>query len=492
MNQLTKYLYSLVLSILLPLTCTFPCYAASIYDWEIGPSTGEREYKNVTLSNVITLTVTVSDDTDEVIVNGEQARWSSIKYEDCSIDIYLKPGQNDIVIEAVDEDDPEDNDEETLTINYVQANIPGSQYIFRDLSSARSEMDPFTGAIKLEVPEQLLVMSGGKPASNQNVIFRITRPMFKPAANVSYASNIFSIKGASNAYDLGPNCTLTIRYDEHISDTEADMLTVMRVHPAFSAEAGMIPGLAQNIGGRVDKQDKTISVTLPDNTFGHYAVVKMTGDFSDFYEQDNQPSPVSWSRPYVLTLWAKGIMSPLENYPDGKKVPGGYFGLVKPSSMETVPITRLELVCMLVKALKLPRQPLATISPTFEDLDNLSYEEKIDIETAASYGLISGFPGAEKLKFRPQSPVTRQQAAIVFARAAKAELPDARQAAAVVSQYFEDHEQIENWAAPYVLSSLQMNILSMDEPGWFKPQEPLTRAEAARSVYLIMKNNNFL
>jgi len=497
MKMMPKYpRYVLTALVLLNLLIAYnvPAHAARIYNWDFDDGTTRPEYKNVSLSNLVSLTVTVSGDTGEVLINGEKARWSSRRYEECTADVTLKPGINDIEIIAVDEDDSEDNDTETITIHYIQDDIPGSKYFINDLSETGTDLELFGGAFNLELPDQHMIMFGDSPAYNQQASVEVARANLKPAANITYASNIFSFKGASNAYSVGPNSTLTLQYNPKISNTEAGMLTIMRMLPAFPPQLGILPNGAQNLGGTVNTSSKTISTTIPDNAFGYYAVVKMTGDFKDFYQQGTTPSPVSWSRPYILTLWAKGVMSPLQFYADGTRVPEGFFGLLKPGSKpREIPITRKELASMLVKALRLPKEPLASLRPTYGDLSGLSVTERIDIETATQSGLFSGFPGEGTMEFRPGAEVTRQQAAVIFARAANVTLPDTRQAEAVLKNFFkDDYQQIDQWAYPYILSALKQRLVNVQEPGRFNPDIPVSRAEAARTVYFLMQKNGFL
>lgn len=480
---------------LLMLTGVLPAEATSIYSIDFDGEVGYTEYKDVSLSNIISVTVKTKSSVASVTINGESAQEHGGGYW-VLYDVSLKPGDN--TLQVVTEGEKKgDSSTETRHVYYLDDNIPGSKYIISDFSIAKGRLELFGGAFKLELPDKHVVLHNDQVATDQKVNFSVTKPHFKPSPGITYMSNIFSFTAsASNrgcSLTAGP--TLTLSYEPAVSQTEAHLLTVLRMEPYYSVGMGFPVGIARNLGGVVDTEAQTITVPLPRDAFGHYVVVKMTGDFRDFYRQDGKQSRVAWSRPYVLTLWAKGVMSPLEKYPDGTPVPSGYFGLLAQDNDE-MPITRKEMASVLVKALHLPlvSPKDVLINPTYSDLQGVPVYDCILIETATRFGLFSGIPGKSGgLEFRPDAFVTRQQAAAILSRAAEAELADPFTAKIIIKRYFEsDYEKMDDWAYPYVLAALQQGLMQVPEPGSFYPDKSFSRAEAARVAYILLKRNNYL
>ncbi|MCF8011497.1 MAG: S-layer homology domain-containing protein [Clostridiales bacterium] len=467
-----------------------PAKAATIDNWSYECGVPNTEYTYTALSNVITLTIDVSSDTEKVLVNGEErGYWDDGEY---AADVPLDPGENEIKIEAVDELSTGDNDTKSILINYLQDNIAGSRYIIKDLSKAAVQQEIFGGGLKLELPEQHAVMSGETLARNQKVEFKVNRPNVQPLPGEVFVSNIFTFQCASSNYNISPETKITLKYNSQISDTEHGRLTIMRALPVLTPQLGFVSG-AENLGGAVNTVNNTITAVLTGNPFGHYVVVKKNGDFKDFYKQGYVHSPVAWSRPCVLTLWAKGVMSPIEHYTGGADVPENYFGLVKPGTNKEVPVTRKELACMLVKGLHIKKDVQAVLHLTYTDINGLSMMEKINIETASRSGFFSGQPGEKGMEFNPAAKVTREQAAVIFVRAANLPLPDSRQAEKALQQHFkEDFNEIERWKCPYIMSALQHGLIDVENSGEFCPGAPLTRAKAAETVYQLVKSREYL
>lgn len=125
---------------------------------------------------------------------------------------------------------------------------------------------------------------------------------------------------------------------------------------------------------------------------------------------------------------------------------------------------------------------------SFSDLTGLPPLEVINIERAAQLGLFTGFPASDgTLHFRPMTGVTRQQAAIILARAANLTVPEQSQATTTLTRLCpSDYQTIDLWAQPYVAAALQDGLIETAEPNHFKPSNHLTRAEGAKYTYLIL------
>lgn len=157
-----------------------------------------------------------------------------------------------------------------------------------------------------------------------------------------------------------------------------------------------------------------------------------------------------WARESIAQLIETGIVS---GYPDGSFQPD-----------KTV--TRAEFTVMLLKALKLEQKS----GPVFKD--TATHWAKDAIASAAAYGLVKGY---DQNNFGPDHLITREQAAVMIAGAAKLE-------AAQEVLEFTDAGQISAWAISGVAAAATGKILTGYPDNSFRPQGKLTRAEAAAII----------
>lgn len=261
--------------------------------------------------------------------------------------------------------------------------------------------------------------------------------------------------------------TLTIKYDPSIVNAANNILTVY-YHNGDEW---------RNIGGVVNTGQKTVQV--PFAGFGYYMVMKTRETYDDVVSHD-------FARDAIETLYAKGIMPAYS---------GSSFGANRD-------ISRGEFATMLVKALALPinagpyrdsneRDPL---EPTFNDVrpnrDQWDYEYKY-IETAARAGIIRGKqPGY----FRPDDLLTREEGAIMIARAMNLKLGTLDASKLALNKMFTDAKDVGYYAAPSVLVVAKAKLMNGEpndptakKPTYsFKPQNYLTRAEMAVITIRVM------
>jgi hypothetical protein len=112
---------------------------------------------------------------------------------------------------------------------------------------------------------------------------------------------------------------------------------------------------------------------------------------------------------------------------------------------------------------------------TFEDALNRWSTE--DVATAAYHNIVDGY---DETNFGPADFITREQMAVMIARALGLE-------AAEVETEFKDMEDMSQWAKPSVLSVLNKGLIEGYPDGSFKPKDYLTRAEAVKVIYLVME-----
>ena len=258
--------------------------------------------------------------------------------------------------------------------------------------------------------------------------------------------------------------TLTLKYDPNIVQDAWRYVTVM-YFDTYVDYRGIPVSRWRNIGGVVNIKDNTI--TVPFEKFGYYRVMYMDNSFDDV---TNHP----WARNDLDTVYSKGIMNAYSSY----------------SFMPNVEITRGEFVTLLVKIFELPLnyEGEGTFNDVFQidPFSNGLYEYKY-IETAARAGIVRGTTGNT---FMPSASITRQDAALMIARAAELKMEsDMSKSLANLQEVFTDANQIDTYALPAVEAVVEAKLMEGKENGLltgsdevtyrFDPLETMTRAEAA-------------
>lgn len=187
--------------------------------------------------------------------------------------------------------------------------------------------------------------------------------------------------------------------------------------------------------------------------FSRYVLAEVTVSFSDMTGH--------WANPDVELMASKYVARGL---PDGRFDPEGR-------------VTRAQFAAMLVRAMGL--KP-AQAPMNFRDVKAADwyYGEAM---TAVSAGIVQGYGDGT---FRPNDPVTREQAAVMLARALKASgltAPDDSRAARVL-EAFRDAGDISGWAKADLALAVQEGIMNGKTGSIIAPQAGATRAEAAAMI----------
>lgn len=195
-----------------------------------------------------------------------------------------------------------------------------------------------------------------------------------------------------------------------------------------------------------------------------------------------------WSKKYVGRL--QGISLAPSNTPLLRGRRNGDTAKFEPDS----PITRFELLKLLILG-NCTQLPMDTLDPVVQFTDVPSIPQQNESQDAAlrrkvvyaavKYGIVSGYPDGT---FRPDALVNRAEAMKILSLAAQ--LP-----------VTEDSEQIEisfsdvantDWFLFPLRLAVYHGILTGYDDGTFRPTQPITRAEAAKIVYLALRNNPFI
>jgi len=150
------------------------------------------------------------------------------------------------------------------------------------------------------------------------------------------------------------------------------------------------------------------------------------------------------------------------------------------------PATRAQFTKMLVDALGLSAAGSAT---PFADDREIPAWAKQQAAAAFEAGLVKGAGARGKLLFNPGQALTRAELAVMLAQALPADsgsVPAATGAGGNAA----DAASIPAWAAPSVKAALESGLLTGDPDGSFRPNQAVTRAEAAAAVYRLLEALN--
>jgi hypothetical protein len=271
--------------------------------------------------------------------------------------------------------------------------------------------------------------------------------------------------------------SLTLQFDPAIRQDAGKYITVF-FYDIYANYANTTDYGWKNIGGVVDNKANTI--TVPFRKFGYYQVMYMDRSFDDMTGH-------SFARTELETLYSKGVMRAKTTFSFG---PNDY-------------ITRGEFAQILVKVFKLPMNYSG--SSTFSDvlkIDNaigMLYDYKY-IETAARAGIIRG---QASNRFNPSGSITRQDAAVMIARAAEMKLStDLKKSLTSLQKTFTDADNIESYSRPSVeavakaglIEGIENSLLAGETKTTvrFDPTELLTRAQASIISYRVMKQQKMV
>lgn len=293
--------------------------------------------------------------------------------------------------------------------------------------------------------------------------------LYKPATNgiapYSLEGNFTQIE-AERKIVPSQRGELTLTFSPNIVDEVGTSITVFRYTDA---------GQWENIGGEVDTKKHTI--TVPFDEFGYYTVMKLRRGYTDI---TNHP----WARNILNGLYSKGIMENLRF---------DQFG-----ADDTT--TRGEFATLLVKGLDIPLN-YNNSQQTFFDIVPEAVSTTWDfkhIETAARAGIITGLSDGF---FGPDQPLTREQAAVMIARALKLKmsLNDAKLLTSL-SKSFADSGSMDFYSRPAIEAVSKAKIMEgsattttgQAKPVYnFNPKGKLTRAEAGKiAVALLQKSTS--
>lgn len=424
------------------------------------------------------------------------------------MDVPLKEGNNKI---SVDIEYPGSAIKETIEITSSTINQPGAAYLDSLGKNLRFRM--FNDEIQLQFSKGTLIkqsnpIDGFSQLYNDvPIFFGIAQPStglvleenqgnlaainlmqsrLRIPNRYALASKIFwvdagqmnpdkSVDGGSAPYTLNVNTgqrihdrasqyivepssegTLTLNYGESLRIAASHLLTVM-YHDGTQWS---------NIGGIVNSKKSEIEV--PFRGFGYYTVMRFDKTFNDVIGH-------AWARDDIEILKARGWM---------REISTNQFGT---SSLAS----RGELATMLIKALDIPLDFEGPMSfpdvPKFSSDPNQLWDYRY-IETAARVGIVRG---GESNLYRPADSISRQETAVMIARAMNLKLTDYDRARKSMERQFTDAKFISIYAMPSVEAVQKKGIMTgktgAEDTLRFDPASPINRAELATMTVRMLK-----
>jgi len=450
----------------------------------------------------------------------------------------LKPGTNRVKFTVYQSDDGKVKVNGEFTVNYAGDNSVGAQYKTKLPSSGK--LSVFNGAITLSFPKNTFLRRArtpGIPTNNselfdsQDVLFGIadkydgrtlktvntdgtisqvpTDPQMSnsltPKVHFSLVSDLYWIDAgymkknlANEDVSVAPEHPyksdgidyvkiyqrpqtwwlepsqrgqITLKYDPALRNVSANSVSIWRLN-----------GLEwENIGGKVDSAKKTVTASFDE--FGYYAVMSLNYSYNDIVSH-------GYGRDPMELLLSRGVMEAKDN---------SEFGAFDN-------ITRGEFAQMLVK--------MANLELDYdEDVNKLTFTDvplgKIPgtlwdyryIETAARKGIIRG---KTPRLFAPNDYITREQAAVMIARALNMlkgkENPDKDRAA--LQKLFTDANLIEDYnsissvyavAKAGYITGIPNQTGNGNKPTYrFDPRANLTRGDTAVITVRVMQKAKLL
>ena len=338
-------------------------------------------------------------------------------------------------------------------------------------SNAKMILSEPTGRFRAISP-LIWIDAGTIPANESN-----TREALTGSGRLPYDETVFYNRNLKDLVVPSQAGSLTLRYDPIIRNEGWKYVSVYH-YDIFEDYRGVVGPRWRNIGGVVDPANNTITVPL--QRFGYYQVVYMDQSYDDVISHP-------WARDQLDILYARGIMLNKNNT----------------SFVPNDPISRGEFATLLVKIFDIPLQ--YSERPSFTDvlrvnpLANGLYDYKY-IETAARAGIVRGAGGG---RFQPDAAITRQDAAVMIARAANLRLEsDAERTLTQLQKEFTDANGIDVYARSSVLAVVEEefivgkeNVLLQGQrrPTFrFDPTATFTRAEAAEVAIRVMQANDII
>ncbi|WP_281890931.1 S-layer homology domain-containing protein [Paenibacillus sp. YYML68] len=300
-----------------------------------------------------------------------------------------------------------------------------------------------TEKLGTELKDAKVTISVTKAAESTNDALKSANPGVKPLlANPIEFSIVAETSSGKKTEIHDFDGTYVERTITVPSSLDAAAVSVVTFDPA-TGQMSFIPAIIRNAEGMAEVTIKSARNSL-------YTVVEAAKAFDDL--------KTHWAKSDVEQLASKHIVN----------------GMSESTFAPDQQVTRAQFAAMLVTALGLKADAAAA---SFADVQATDWYAG-SVGTAAKLGLVQGLSAEQ---FAPNASITREQMAVMIARAMKlAGKQPQLTAAAEVQQLssFADQETINSWAKTAVAQAVEAKIVNgLSEQG-FAPNESATRAQA--------------
>ncbi len=213
-------------------------------------------------------------------------------------------------------------------------------------------------------------------------------------------------------------------------------------------------------GGELNPLQGTVTAKLPH--FSKYALLEHP-NMRRFVDMQGR-----WSELAVNRLTSIGVI-------DGMQLPQGW------SFAPEQTITREAFIKLLVAASGAQMDEAADLPKQYADRAEAGVWANAYLTAALEKGWLAGTAKDGQAYLEPKRPITRAEAAAMIAR-----MLDGLQAADSSAASFKDEQQLPAWAADAIRRLHNAGILNGYEDGTFRPQQAITREEAAVMVLGIL------
>lgn len=376
----------------------------------------------------------------EIIVNAQYVISSEITYEDAII-INVLPKENE------SSGDREDDDMPVITEGSMKA---GMLYK-RTLDFKANDEITISGLMKLKFTGNEILKNG---YIEVNEIKDVLQYRLK-SGNKDFLSNIFDIK-VTEGYRFNSPAELIIYFDKSkVCDIKHVAIYVYNEKT----------GIWDVLGGVIDEGNSSITVKVPH--FSKYAVMENNG-MTRMEDMDGH-----WAMDSVYRLIDRGIIN-------GIKSANGKYNFEPERT-----VTRAEFAKMLSLSEDYVQNDKDTDLSQFADDAEIQPWVRPYMKYCSKNGWIKGKTTGKEVYMKPYDTITRAEAAAMISRAL-----GFAEANKIVKAEFDDKAEIPGWAAGYIDSLLEKNLMQGYSDGTFKPDKVLTRAEAAKifDIYVTEKD----
>ncbi len=326
-----------------------------------------------------------------------------------------------------------------------------------NLTRAQQKLVIFTEEVSVTLPPAVLkeitgLLPGGELEFNaQRVSGTDSRGISQEAGETVDVQ--FSIKGTNGqkkaAKVFSKPLTLSLKFDSGTAQNMISRLGIYRLNEKN--------GAWEYMGGKADPDKGVISVER--NSFSTYSVRLYEKGFYDLVGH--------WAKEDVELLSDRGVVK-------------GFNELIFGPERN---ITRAEFAVLMQKALNLP----AAKGTSFKDVrDNDWFSGGVGAVSEA--GLVVGNPDGT---FQPNRTITRQEIAVILARALS-EYGHSVNIAGDNLNGFSDRHAVSLWAKPHMAVAVEAELIKGKGEGKLAPLSNATRAEAAVMLKRLMLNLNKL